>query len=289
MVLKRKQFGLTLTEMIIVIAGVVLFAVLGVPAIRTLFDSLVTSGGTRNMISAGLATARAIAAKEQRYAGIRFQKAYHPDGPLEADQYMIFIVQDPKLGTYFFRAVDGVEPIKLPKETGIMDFTIVVARKQGNPADPHVKEQLDDPLQSDVFKDNLLNSNAPISDTTTFSIIFSPAGKLVVHGVRVRNRDGYQDTPSNTGYVSMDDIFNKKLAVDQEIAMFYQDDYFDSYNDDGELGFGPEASRSRFIIYERAKLKEARNRGAAWSDYLSILAGQEIFINAYTGRMILTD
>ena len=86
--IRTKQSAVTLTEMTVVIASVALLVGLGLPAIRAFHDSFESRSGARSMISAALASARAIAAKEQRYAGIRFQKAYHPQGPLEADQYM---------------------------------------------------------------------------------------------------------------------------------------------------------------------------------------------------------
>ena len=85
----RTNKGLTLTETTIVIAIVALLAVLGLPAARVMFNSMVQSpAGTKAMIGAALSSARAIAAKERRYAGVRFQEDYN------GDQYMIFIIND---------------------------------------------------------------------------------------------------------------------------------------------------------------------------------------------------
>ena len=92
---KRKQSGLTLMEMVVVVSVVAVFTVLGVPAIRALFRSIEAEGGARAMISAALSTARAIAARQQHYAGIRFQNKYQEDG--RGCQYMIFIVHDPQI------------------------------------------------------------------------------------------------------------------------------------------------------------------------------------------------
>ncbi len=125
----NKQSGRTLTEMAVVIATIVLLGGFGLPAIRSFIDSFESGSGARPVISAALASARAIAAKEQRYAGIRFQKAYNRDAPLvplKEDQYMVFIINDPNIGAYFFRAVEGLEPMKLPDGLGVMDFTIVI-------------------------------------------------------------------------------------------------------------------------------------------------------------------
>lgn len=235
-----------------VIAAMALLVSLAVPAIRAFFNSFECRSGARAMISAVLASARAIAAKEHRYAGIRFQQ------DLAGSQYIIFIVHDfDKTGLApGFRAVKGLKPIKLPDSMGVMDL------KLGVGGDGSV-------LDTDVI-------DPWLTDTTTFSIIFSPSGKLVIHEVRVRNRDGRTDDGSN------DDIFNTENNVNAGIGMFYQDDY-------PELGLGPEpnkrpeSSRNSFIIYDRiglAKLEPGEKR----RNYLSGL--EVIHINPYTGTMI---
>jgi len=255
---KSRQSGLTLTEMTVVIMVVSLLVSLGLPAVRMLSDSFESQSGARAVISAAMASARAIAAKEQRYAGIRFQKIYHPNGPLRAPQYMIFIVHDfDRTGLVSgFRAVEGLEPIKLPGSVGVMDFTLI-------------KEKIN---LDRGWEPTLVDVN----DLTTFSIIFSPSGKLVIHEVRVRNRDAEGDYPSY-GDLSRDDVFNKKAKVDVGIAMFYQDDYAD-------LGFGKESSRNSFIIYKEEKFRQAYENGRVWSDYLRKLVPE--YINPYTGTMI---
>jgi len=201
---KSKQSGLTLMEMTVVIVVVALLTTLSLPAIRTFFNSLATSGGTRSLISAALASARAIAAKEQRYAGIRFQE------DLYGHQYIIFIVHEEprKMGnlTIGFRAVEGIKPIKLPDSIGVMDLNL-------GSTDQVIND------------DDYINDPNELRDTTSFSIIFSPSGKMVIHDVQVRNRDGEVDSTGNID-MSNDDIFNKKVQVDVGVAMFYQDDYW---------------------------------------------------------------
>ena len=93
---RAKQSGITLTEVTFVTAIVALLTVLGLPAVRMFSDSLSSVGDGRAIISAAMASARAIAAREQKYVGIRFQTAYDADGPLEASQYMIYIIHDYK-------------------------------------------------------------------------------------------------------------------------------------------------------------------------------------------------
>lgn len=262
MKVKRRQSGLTLMEQTVIVAAIALLVVLGVPAVRAFIKSLESRGGARAMISASLSTARAIAAKEQRYAGVRFQTAYHPEGLLKAPQYIIFIVQDPEILAYGFRAVEGLQPIKLPDSVGVMDL------RYRTKLDP------EDSGDAPIDEDNDIDDPNELRDTTTFSIIFSPSGKLVIHDVRVRNRDG---ETGETNKDSKDDIFNTKVNIeDEKIAMFYQDDYT-------ALGLGQEASRNSFIIYDK-DIFEKVDKDRRYNDYLKDL--EVIYINPYTGTII---
>ena len=194
---KLKQSGVTLTEMTVVVAMVALLVAFGMPAVRTLFDSLASSGGARAMISATLASARAMAAKEHEYVGVRFQNRYSKDG--KGGQYMVFIVHDfDKTGlANGFRAVEGVEPIKLPDALGV---TEVIDHKLG---------------------DSAIDDANEVTDKTTFSIVFSSSGRLVIHRVRTRNRDG-----EVSGTDSEDDIFNTEgqvTSLTDPVGMFIQD------------------------------------------------------------------
>ena len=271
---KRRQSGITLMEMTVVVAAVALLGVLGLPAISAFLNSLASSGPTKAMISAALSSARAIAVKERHYAGIRFQKAYDPKGPLEADQYMVFIVHDvdkTKLANGF-RAVEGLEPIKLPEAVGVMDLKVV----NRTDSRPHVKCE-----DNHINLDSEIDDQKELTDTTSFSIIFSPSGKLVKHRVEISNRDGFRQ-PTSLSH-SMDDIFNSPENIkDNKTGMFIQDDYFNGSPPD--RGLGPELSRNGFIIYERDKFKAAFENGRAWSDYLKNL--DAIYINPYVGTII---
>jgi len=263
---KRRQLGTTLAEMTIVIGIAALMLGLAVPAANMLLNSFESESGAKSIISSAMASARAIAAKEQRYAGIRFQKRYDPNNPIGASQYIIFIIQDPNIMAFGFRAVGGIQPIKLPDSIGVMDLLYRSDLVTGGNPDA-----------------NFANSNV-ISDTTTFSIIFSPSGKLVIHNVRVRNRDGIPDSAGNINNPSNDDIFNKKNSVDNNLAMFYQDDYFDISSWVGlNLGLGQEPSRNSFVIYDTKKLKQT-DQNLRWTNYLSQL--KLIYINPYTGTII---
>lgn len=262
------------------VASIVLLAVFGLPAVRAFVHSFETESSTKSMIGAALSSARAMAAQKQRYVGIRFQKAYNPNAtdpldPLTAPQYMIFIIHDPASkpdGTDLangFRAVEGLNPIKLPDSVGVMDLRL---RTKSDPAD-----SCDVPID----KDTQIDQPSEVRDTTTFSVVFSPSGKLMIHEVRVRNRNGYPDTVSNTS-VSPDDVFNKKAQVNTGVGMFYQDD-------DTSLGLGQEYSRNNFIIYDTKEFTQAYKREQAWSGYLVNVAPKAIYISPYTGTIISSD
>ncbi len=282
---KPRQLGFTLPELAVTVGVMALLVGVGIPAIRVIMDSFESGGPAKAMISSALASARAVAAKEGRYAGVRFQKAYNPDAsdplnPLSAPQYMVLIIHDPERepsGTGLangFRAIEGCKPMKLPDSIGVMDLTLVSRSVSGS----RVTITAEEPIDSDVEIDAL----EELRDTTTFSIIFSPSGRLVVHEVRVRNRNGIPDTAARSGDTSGDDVFNKAAEVGAGGAMFYQDDY-------PALGLGPEYSRRRFVIYDRAEFRRAFSAGRGWSDCLRALAGDAIYINPHTGTIIPKD
>ena len=151
--------------MTLVIATMALLVGLALPAVRTLRNSFQTQSGVKSMVEAALSSARAMAMSSQNYVGVRFQKLCVTDNAadpfknfLNAPQYMIFIMHEEpkKMGGLAngFRAVEGLEPIRLPETMGVIDL-------------------------------NLVNSDATIaywselSDATTFSIVFAPSGKVV--------------------------------------------------------------------------------------------------------------
>jgi hypothetical protein len=249
---KHRHLGTTLSEMTVVIGIAALMLGLAVPTTNMLLNSFETESGAKSIISSALASARGIAAKEQHYAGIRFQKQYNSDDPdpLKSSQYIIFIVQDPNLSAFGFKAVEGIQPIKLPDSIGVMDLYTG---------------------DMPVNLDTQINEPNEVNDTTTFSIVFSPSGKLVIHEVRAWNRDAKASNASN------DDIFNTytNVAVKQ-ISMFYQDD-------NPSDGFGQEPSRNSFVIYDTKVLKQI-DKNLRWTNYLGKL--KRIYINPYTGTII---
>ena len=174
------------------------------------------------------------AAQHQRYAGVRFQR------DLNGDQYIIPIIHDPDIAPFAFRAVRGRKPLRLPENLSVME----VITSAGEIADP-----------------------CSIPDKTTFSIVFSPSGKLVIHKVRV-----YRANPD-------DSVFNDAAKVANDSAMFQKDS-------DKNPPFKKEDSRNAFIIYDKNRFEQLYeiDPDTAWSRYLQHL--QPVFINPYTGTII---
>ena len=275
--------GLTLIEMTLVIATIALLVGFGVPAVRSLMHSFQSESGTRSMIDAALSSARAMAVKNQRYTGIRFQKkcvskslSSPLDGIVQAPQYMIFIVSEEQKQINLengFRAVGGFEPIKLPDTVGVMDLSRVAG-------------------VSDI------DSDVELSDATTFSIVFSPSGKLVIHDVRVRNRDGQYQPNNDTGSSkpSMDDVFNSAYNIIQYgRGLFIQDDYSPKKNtktphvDNAEYGLGEEPSCTSFVIYDSFRFASSYKNSdkTSLADYLSFLAKEGVvYVSPYAGTLI---
>ncbi len=284
----HRTVGLTLIETTLVVATIALMVGLALPAVRALVHSFQSEGGTKSIIQAALNSARTMAVTHQRYVGVRFQKACISEDPcdplkreLNAPQYMIFIMQEaPDVLNLDngFRALKGHEPIKLPDTIGVMQPEAPPARI------------------------SLVSAKLPgmLNDMTTFSIIFSPSGRLVVHKVRVRNRDGVYLPANDPGStkVSQDDIFNSAENICRyKEGMFIQDDYSTLKNPSArttELGLGEEDSVTSFFTYETATLRTLYTKlnrpDPDVFTYLDALAkDKSVYVSPYTGNLVSSD
>ena len=181
----ERKTGFTLTELLVVVVVMALLVGIGVPAAKQLMSSFETTSGVQNTIEAALSAARALAIKEQTYAGVRFQKIWRDYDPDNAPHYMIFIVHEPGLAPFVnaFRAVEGLKPIRLAENFGVMDLWI----KTDYIGDPEGTEELIQVIGNDSASDARIDEQREFDDTTTFSIIFSPSGKAVIHQAGVWN------------------------------------------------------------------------------------------------------
>lgn len=117
---RRKHPGLTLTELVVVISVMAILMGIAVPAIKGIMKSFDSGTSVRQLINAALSGSRAIAIREQSYAGVRFQRKGD-------DCYMVFIVHDPAAtgAAFGFRAVAGRKPMKLPSDVTVFPCSVV--------------------------------------------------------------------------------------------------------------------------------------------------------------------
>jgi prepilin-type N-terminal cleavage/methylation domain-containing protein len=254
--------GLTLIELLVVIGIVAAVVAISLPAINAMQKSF-DSTGAEGMISAALSTARTLAISRQKYVGVRFQASYDPANVLDEDQYMIFIVlnKDKAVWDCGFVAVEGYKPMKLPENVGVIDK--LVRRSSDRTSTP---KNCGGSYNEDALAG--LGNIFDIVDTSSFSIVFSPAGKLVIHEVRCRNKNNSGD----------DVVFNtySNVTATSPTGMFVEDNH-DNY------GIGVEKSRNKLYIYDREKLRKMIDPADRWN-YIKDLP--TLNINPYTGGII---
>ena len=110
---------MTLTELLVVVAVMAILMSVSVPVAKKLMESYQSSAGARELIDAALSNARAIAVREQVYAGVRFQQK-------DEITYIVLIIHDFNTtgDEEGFRVVLGRKPLPLPEDVKIKHATI---------------------------------------------------------------------------------------------------------------------------------------------------------------------
>ena len=152
---------MTLTELLVVISVMALMMGIAVPAVKRIMESFDSGTGARQLINAALSSARAIAIREQTYAGVRFQ----PDQA--GNTYMIFIVHDPEATGFAngFRGLIGRKPMKLPKDVTVTK-TSVIFSSQGKLTvhDVRVRNKDDKGDDDDSSTDMIFNTQLNVDN-----------------------------------------------------------------------------------------------------------------------------
>jgi len=247
MLQRTKKTGFSITEVIVSMSIIAILAGIGLPAIKQVVKSFESASRLQDVVSAAMSNARAMAQARGQYIGLRFQ--CNAGG----DQYMVFIEQDDTVWADGFKALAGRNPVRLPKRGLVMDMHLRAA--VGDPTDPSYV---------DIINDLQIDSPQEVTDASTFCVIFSPEGKLVMHDVRIWQGAG--------------DVFNIQAQVDAGNGKLYIDD-------DPANGLGEETSRNHFIIVDKNKFNSLP-AGQRYSRYLQSLNVNAIYINPYTGELI---
>jgi Tfp pilus assembly protein PilE len=263
--------------MVVVTAVVGILAAISTPAVKGLYNSMVTEGSAKSMVQAALSNARSIAISRQKYAGVRFQQ------DTKGNQYMIFVVHNSETDS-FFNAVEGRQPVKLPDNFRVTDLRI--RENYSSETDPDYDEITDNELQdsgnliSGSYNNKLDGINKYIFDSTTFTIVFSPSGKVIIREARMRNRDGITYPDNFDGSVSndsWDNVFNSEKNVLGESSGKFIQDYYAKY------GLGNEYSRRYFVIYDKDKFKQMDGDER---EYYLFDELEPIYINPYSGELV---
>jgi len=277
---KQRHIGFTLIEMLVVVGIVALLSVLVIPNTAKMLDSYRFTAA-HNLIKTALAQAQAHAAKTQKYAGIRFQ--FDSDGWQKGTQYLVLIENQNDFVDSFniphhtpdrYVAVPNAKPSALP--TGICVISGQVDIIDSDPLNDDIEN---DYLDDDVSDDPLFCLNG----ASTFSIIFSPSGQLVVKAVEVQSR--HQN----------DNIFGSEVAASTQppTTLLSYDKHWDyilmADTTDNSLWCDKESSTTGLYIVEKSVLQDipADSRySSLLKRYISNDSVERILINIYTGTII---
>jgi len=237
--LKHKKFrfpAFTLTELSVVMTGP-------------------TKDAARTMLRSAFASAKAKAAAGQKYVGVRFQQNS------QGRSYLVFVqpAEDQTDSYLVMRAIPDTEPIPLPEG-------VELAELEGIENDRTTGSTATGPQYGDInlFSDYLI-------DTTTFTVLFAPDGRIVRKRVQIQSRG-----PEDTMFNNMIDNPDGKPPY-----LFREDPYLkppntrkDDYN---------EISQASLMIYEQDKRKNAGM--TPYTGYVRIQA-LRVHLNVYTGDLI---
>jgi prepilin-type N-terminal cleavage/methylation domain-containing protein len=120
-IVNRRSNGLSLMEILVTVSIMAILMGISIPAAKSLMASFESGTGARQLINAALSNARAIAVREQTYAGVRFQQ------DAAGHTYIVFIVHDPAAtgDAEGFRAVTGRKPMKMPEDITVLQTSVV--------------------------------------------------------------------------------------------------------------------------------------------------------------------
>lgn len=266
-----RRGGFTLTEMLVVIAIVVLLATMVLPAFTEMLQSNRASAA-KSLVRTMLARAQAHAVAHQKYAGIRFQ--FDRDGWQQGRQYMVLIEKASAGGTTNeYNAVADVKTVTLPKGVGVLS---------NNAVDIGDMDFSNNNLDEDLLSLEA-DADGGLLDSTSFSIIFSPTGQLVIKMLEIRERN-LNDTLFGDEIAVLTDPV---LVTDPPAPLLFHDNTTDppSYPvlTDSVGWCSTESSATGFYVFEVGAMADV-GVGSRYSQYVNDL--EPFLVNRYTAGLI---
>ena len=269
---KQKQAGFeagfTLIEMLVVVGIIAIMVSLVMPAGSSMIQSHRKSSA-QNLIKTSLAQAQAYAAKERKYAGIRFQLAGG------GRQYLILveakrvvITDGNSYGAWnFYDLMDLYVPVDNVQPTAMPTGTVVLNASE---------------LDFDI------DANTEVEDwelegATTFCVIFSPSGQLVKKPAQCGPRvDPTVTQLEYLAYANLDD----KIFVGTEImppreGLPLSGDLICLNNSPRPVKY----SQTGLLLFQLKELEEM-DPVERYDYIMDSLVSKALMINVYTGKLI---
>ncbi len=259
--------GFTMVELLTVMAIIAVMALLVLPGFTKMISSN-KEGAAQNLIRSALVEAQVHAAQTQKYAGIRFQ--FDKNGWAKGRQYLVLI--ENITGTEY-RAAPNAKPVALPEGIGVIDYSMITQNPSNQTQINTNNYNLSD---NDTDQYGLLGS-------TTFSIIFSPTGQLVVKNLYV------------TWWDADDQVFNNEYNVNLVSSpgdlppplLYYDNNYANWINITDSVPWCVyEPSAKGLYIFEVNKMLQEVSADTRWTDYIGTVDVKPVLINMYTGTII---